>query len=102
MRDISLIETPPKDRLAIHTVVTPFSPKLITGAIKRELARGGQVYFVHNRVEDIEGFARRIEKWVPQAKVVVIHGQMTGPMLERRMLAFIRGEYNVLVLLLAQ
>lgn len=97
LRDISLIETPPKDRLAIHTVVTPFSPKLITGAIKRELARGGQVYFVHNKVEDIDGYARRIEKWVPQAKVIVIHGQMSGAMLERRMLQFIRGEYDVLV-----
>jgi transcription-repair coupling factor (superfamily II helicase) len=97
LRDISLIETPPKDRLAIHTVITPFSRKLITDAVKKELSRGGQVYFVHNRVEDIDSFAQRIENWVPQANVVVIHGQMTGPMLEERMIAFIRREYNVLV-----
>jgi transcription-repair coupling factor (superfamily II helicase) len=97
IRDISLIETPPKDRLAIHTVVTPFSRKLITDAIKTELARGGQVYFVHNRVEDIDSFAQRIENWAPQAKVVVIHGQMSGAMLEKRMIAFIRKDYNVLV-----
>ena len=97
LRDISLIETPPKDRLAIHTVVTSFSRNLITSAVRRELLRGGQVYFIHNRVEDIESMARMLENWVPEARVVFIHGQMTGSELEKRMLAFVREEYNILI-----
>ncbi len=97
LRDISLIETPPKDRLAIHTVVTPFSRKLITSGIKTELARGGQVYFIHNKILDIDSIARMIEKWVPEAKVAVIHGQISGLTLEKRMIDFIQMKYNVLV-----
>jgi transcription-repair coupling factor (superfamily II helicase) len=69
LRDISLIETPPKDRLAIHTVVTPFNRNLITSGIKTELARSGQVYFIHNRISDIDSIAQMIERWVPEAKV---------------------------------
>ena len=97
LRDISLIETPPKDRLAIDTVVTSFSLKLVTSAIKMELARKGQVYFIHNRIEDIDRVARIIEKSVPQARVVVIHGKMSGVSLEKRMIDFISQKYNVLV-----
>jgi transcription-repair coupling factor (superfamily II helicase) len=97
LRDISLIETPPRDRLAIHTVVTPLSKKLISSAIKKELARGGQVYFIHNRVEDIETMAQMITTWVPDAKVVVVHGKMSGVALEKRMIDFIAKKYDVLV-----
>ncbi|MFB0565275.1 MAG: transcription-repair coupling factor [Candidatus Aminicenantaceae bacterium] len=97
LRDISLIETPPKDRLAIHTVVTHFSRQLIASAINKELNRGGQVYFIHNKIDDIEGVARMIEKLVLQAKVVVIHGKMSSPTLEQRMIDFINQKYNVLV-----
>ncbi len=97
LRDISHIETPPKDRLAIHTVVTPFSRELITSAIKKELARGGQAYFIHNRVQNIEAVASMIEKWVKEAKAAVVHGKMSGVMLEKRMIDFIQLKYNVLV-----
>lgn len=97
LRDISLIETPPKDRLAIHTVVTPFNRKLIASAIKMELVRGGQVYYIHNRIEDIEDVSRMIEKLVPQAKVAVIHGKMSGLTLEERMIDFVSQKYSVLV-----
>lgn len=97
LRDISLIETPPKDRLAIHTVVTTFSRNLITSAVRRELQRSGQVYFIHNRVEDIESMARMLENWVPEARVVFIHGQMSGSELEKRMLDFIQEKYNILI-----
>lgn len=97
LNDVSLIETPPKDRLAIHTVVTHFSPKLIASAIKTELSRGGQVYFIHNRIEDIDKVAQTIEKLVPQSKVVVIHGKISSATLEQRMIDFISNECNVLV-----
>jgi transcription-repair coupling factor (superfamily II helicase) len=97
LRDISLIETAPKDRLAIHTVVTTFRSSLIIQAIKNELGRGGQVYFIHNKIENIDTIAQMIEKWVPQAKVVTIHGQMPSAQLERRMVSFIEQKSNVLV-----
>lgn len=97
LRDISLIETAPKDRLAIHTVVTSFSRGLIASAIKAELGRGGQVYFIHNRIEDIDSIANMIQKWIPQARIVTVHGQMTGAELEKRMLGFIERKFDVLV-----
>jgi len=97
LRDISIIETPPKDRLAIHTVVTPFNQNLVTSAIKKELARGGQVYFIHNRVEDIDSISQMIKKWVNEAQIAVIHGKMSGNILERRMIDFIQRKYNILV-----
>ncbi|MBC7361791.1 MAG: transcription-repair coupling factor [Candidatus Aminicenantes bacterium] len=97
LRDISLIETPPRDRLAVHTVVAPFNSRLIASAIKQELDRQGQVYYIHNRIEDIDKVARMVEKLVPQAKVITIHGRMSGPELEKRMLDFINQKYNVLV-----
>jgi len=97
LRDISLIETPPRDRLAVHTVVAPFSTRLIATAIKQELDRKGQVFYVHNRIEDIEKVKELIEKLLPQARVISIHGRMKGPELEKRMLEFINQKYNVLV-----
>ncbi len=97
LRDISLIETPPKDRLAIHTVVTTFSRRLIISAIRRELGRGGQVYFIHNRVEDIGSMTRMLESWVPEALVATVHGQMSGAVLEKRMIDFIQKKYNILI-----
>jgi transcription-repair coupling factor (superfamily II helicase) len=97
LRDISLIETPPKDRLAVHTSVTTFSPKLITTAVRRELNRGGQVYYIFNKIEEMEHMASLIEKWVPAARVVTIHGQMRPQELERRMIDFIDQKHNVMV-----
>jgi transcription-repair coupling factor (superfamily II helicase) len=97
LRDMSVIETPPKDRMAIQTVVAKFDEKLIRTAIEVELERGGQVYFVHNRVETIYELASKIRELVPQARVVVGHGQMPEAELERTMLAFMDGEFDVLV-----
>jgi transcription-repair coupling factor (superfamily II helicase) len=97
LRDMSIIETPPKDRMAIQTVVAKFDEKLIRSAIEVELERGGQVYFVHNRVESIYEIALRIQELVPAARVAVGHGQMGEAELERVMLAFMRNEYDVLV-----
>ena len=97
LRDISLIETPPRDRLAVHTVVTPFNAKLIASAVRQEIGRGGQVYVIHNRIEDIDKVAELIVKLVPQARVVAIHGRMGGAALEKRMLDFVDRKYDVLV-----
>jgi len=97
LRDISLIETPPRDRLAVHTVVTAFSPKLTASAVRQELKRGGQVYYIHNRIEDIEHTSSVLGKLVPEAKLSVIHGRMPGLTLEKRMLDFINQRSNVLV-----
>jgi transcription-repair coupling factor (superfamily II helicase) len=97
LRDMSVIETPPKDRMAIQTVVAKFDEKIIRSAVEVELERGGQVYFVHNRVESIYDIAARIQELVPAARVAVGHGQMGETELERVMLAFMRHEYDVLV-----
>ena len=96
LRDMSVIETPPKDRMAIQTIVAKFDEKLVRTAIEMELERSGQVYFVHNRVETIYELAAKIRELVPQARVVVAHGQMPESELERAMLAFMDGEYDVL------
>ncbi|PYU35395.1 MAG: transcription-repair coupling factor [Acidobacteria bacterium] len=97
LRDMSVIETPPKDRLAIQTVVAPFSESAIRRAIVEELDREGQVFFVHNRVESIYSMAALIQKLAPKARVVVGHGQMGERELEKVMLQFIRDEADVLV-----
>jgi transcription-repair coupling factor (superfamily II helicase) len=97
LRDMSVIETPPKDRMAIQTVVAKFDEKIIRSAIELELERGGQVYFVHNRVESIYEIASRIQELVPAARVIVGHGQMGESELERVILAFMHHEYDVLV-----
>ncbi|HET7104870.1 MAG TPA: transcription-repair coupling factor [Terracidiphilus sp.] len=97
LRDMSVIETPPKDRMAIQTVVAKFDEKLVRSAIEVELERGGQVYFVHNRVESIYEIATRIQEMVPAARVAVGHGQMSEGELEKAMLAFMHHEFDVLV-----
>jgi transcription-repair coupling factor (superfamily II helicase) len=97
LRDMSVIETPPKDRMAIQTVVAKFDEKIVRSAIEVELERGGQVYFVHNRVESIYEIASRIQELVPGARVAVGHGQMGEKELESVMLAFMRHEFDVLV-----
>ena len=97
LRDMSVIETPPKDRMAIQTVVAKFDEKIVRSAVEVELERGGQVYFVHNRVESIYEIAARIQELVPAARVVVGHGQMGEKELESVMLAFMHHEFDVLV-----
>jgi transcription-repair coupling factor (superfamily II helicase) len=97
LRDMSLIETPPRDRLAIQTVVAPFREDLVQRAIETELARDGQVFFIHNRVESIYSLGAMVQKLVPKARVVVAHGQMGEKELESVMLKFIRDEADVLV-----
>ncbi|HZD45641.1 MAG TPA: transcription-repair coupling factor, partial [Acidobacteriaceae bacterium] len=97
LRDMSVIETPPKDRMAIQTVVAKFDEKLIRSAIEVELERGGQVYFVHNRVETIHELAAKIQDLVPAARIAVGHGQMGEGALEKVMLSFMHHEHDVLV-----
>jgi transcription-repair coupling factor (superfamily II helicase) len=97
IRDISVIETPPKDRLAIQTAVVPFTDDFIREALEFEVGRGGQIFFVHNRVESIYSMKEYLEKLVPGLKVIVGHGQMEERELERAMLAFIQREYDVLL-----
>ena len=97
LRDMSVIETPPKDRLAIQTVVAPYDEKLIQSAIDLELQRGGQVFFVHNRVDSIWQRAASIQALAPGARVGVGHGQMGDAELEKAMLAFMRHEYDIFV-----
>lgn len=97
LRDMSVIETPPRDRLAIQTVVAPFNEEMVRRAVETELARDGQVYIIHNRVESIYSLAALVSKLAPQAKVVVGHGQLGEKELETAMLKFIREEANVLV-----
>ena len=97
IRDMSTITTPPEERLPVKTTVAEYDEHLIRQAILRELDRGGQVYFVHNRVQGIEVVANHIRRIVPEARVAVAHGQMSERELERTMLAFARGEIDVLV-----
>src|SRR5213083_1760143 len=97
MRDMSLIETPPRDRLAIQTQVVQFSENVVKSAIEIELARGGQVFFIHNRVETIETIAALVQRLAPQVRLAVGHGQMNEKELERVMLDFIDYKYDVLV-----
>lgn len=97
LRDMSVIETAPKDRMAIQTVVAPFDEKLIRSAIEHELERSGQAYFVHNRVESIYEIASKIQELVPRARVIVGHGQMSEGELEKVMLSFMKHEADVLV-----
>jgi transcription-repair coupling factor (superfamily II helicase) len=97
MRDMSVIETPPKDRLAIHTVVAHFNPELITTAIEQELSRGGQVYYIHNRIDTIFMRAAMIKELLPQCRIGVGHGQMGEGELEKVLLGFMRHEYDVFV-----
>ena len=97
LRDMSLIETPPRDRLAIQTQVVQFSENVIKSAIDLELGRGGQVFLIHNRVETIETIAALVKRLVPEARLAVGHGQMNEKEMERVMLDFIEHKYDVLV-----
>jgi transcription-repair coupling factor (superfamily II helicase) len=97
LRDISVIETPPEGRRPIHTYVGEYDDDLVRGAIERELERGGQVFYLHDRVETIDEAAERIRALVPVARVAVAHGQMEAAALERQMLDFLRGSDQVLV-----
>lgn len=96
-RDLSVIETPPVDRLPIQTIVRSYDPDLVRRAIEDELARGGQVFYLHNRVQSIDSVAALINELVPKARVIVGHGQMPEHTLERVMTRFVAGEYDVLV-----
>jgi transcription-repair coupling factor (superfamily II helicase) len=97
VRDISNLETPPDDRLAIETRVTRFEPELVRHAIMRELNRGGQIFFVHNRVQDIEKVQQRLEQIVPEARIAIGHGQMPEGQLERVMLDFVDHRFDLLL-----
>ncbi|MCB1025701.1 MAG: transcription-repair coupling factor, partial [Acidobacteria bacterium] len=97
MRDMSVIETPPRDRLAINTQVVQFSEGVIKSAIELELSRNGQVFFIHNRVQTIEAIAAHIQKIVPSARIVIGHGQMGEKELEQVMLDFVDHKFDVLI-----
>ncbi|MDX2285014.1 MAG: transcription-repair coupling factor [Bacteroidia bacterium] len=97
IRDLSVITTAPPNRQPIETQVVPFSPTVIRDAITYELKRGGQVFFIHPRVKDIEEVAAAIKKLTPDARIGIGHGQMTGPKLEQVMVNFIEGAYDVLI-----
>ena len=96
-RDMSIIETPPADRFPVQTYVVEDNDAIIAGAIKRELKRGGQVYFVYNRVDTIDRMREKLEALVPDARVQTAHGQMPEELLERVMMDFYEGEYDILL-----
>jgi transcription-repair coupling factor (superfamily II helicase) len=96
-RDMSTIQTPPHDRLPVETVVTQYDERIIRDAIQRELQRGGQVFFLHNRVTTIETMRAKLQTLVPQAKIVVGHGQMNSDELEDVMTKFVNGDADVLL-----
>jgi len=97
LRELSLIATPPSDRLAVRTTVAQPSEVRVRDAIRSEMERGGQCYVIHNRVETIDRFTQRLQRWVPDARFAVAHGQMDAQELEDILVAFIRGEHDVLV-----
>jgi len=97
VRDLSVIETPPKDRMAVETAILPFDPQLVREAVEYELERGGQVYYVYNRVETIERMLGYLREMVPRVRVTVGHGQLEEGELARRMHAFTAGEYDLLL-----
>ena len=97
IRDMSLIEDPPEDRYPVQTYVTDYDENLVAEAIEREIDRGGQVFFVHNRVNDIDQVTARLQKLVPDAKIQFAHGQMGEVKLEKLMMSFLNHEFDVLV-----
>ncbi len=97
VRDLSLIATSPKDRLPIITEVVEFDPEIVRNAILREIDRGGQVFFVHNRVQTIESMYEYLKSIVPKAEIVIAHGQMHEKGMEEVMLAFMAGRFNILL-----
>ncbi|MCQ9206353.1 MAG: transcription-repair coupling factor [Omnitrophica bacterium] len=96
-RDISVIDTPPLERLPVKTHITEFDTRVIREAIKKEIKRRGQIYFVHNRVEDIEKICERIKRMSPESRIAVAHGQMNEKNLESTMGEFIKGNIDILV-----
>ncbi len=96
-RDLSVINTPPPNRYPVQTELHPFNEEVIRDAIMYELSRGGQVFFVNNRIQNIMEIAGLVARIVPDARIAIGHGQMEGPKLERVMLGFVEGEYDVLV-----
>ncbi len=97
VRDLSVIETPPKDRMAVETAILPWNPQLVREAIELELERGGQIYYVYNRVESIEEMLRTLKEIVPGVRITVGHGQLDETELSRRMHAFTNREFDVLL-----
>lgn len=97
IRDISNLETPPQGRMPIETRICRFDPELVRHAIRRELAREGQIYFVHNRVYDIEAVAFKLQQIVPEARIVIGHGQMNERDLEEVMIKFVKHEADILL-----
>jgi transcription-repair coupling factor (superfamily II helicase) len=97
VRDLSLIQTPPKNRMSIKTVVVPFSDAVVQKAIVQELDRGGQVYYLHNRIDSIYGVTRALQQLVPKARIAIGHGQMSEAELEPVMASFVEGDIDVLV-----
>ncbi len=97
LRDMSVIETPPQERLPIRTVIREYDDTLIREAILREIDRGGQVFFVHNRVQGIQVIAQKLQRLLPEARIAVGHGQMNEEQLERVMVGFANGDFDILV-----
>ncbi len=97
IRDLSVIESPPEDRQTIRTYITEFDEEVIREAVRRELRRGGQVFFVHNRVQSIAAMERLLRRLVPEAKLGIAHGQMAGHDLEKVMLAFVKRDVDLLL-----
>jgi transcription-repair coupling factor (superfamily II helicase) len=97
IRDMSVIESPPKDRLSIQTNVVKFDAQVIERAVRNELARGGQIYFVHNRVESIFSIGNLLQRLVPEARIVIGHGQMNEHELERAMMGFVERKFDILL-----
>ncbi|OPL19130.1 MAG: hypothetical protein AVO35_12285 [Candidatus Aegiribacteria sp. MLS_C] len=96
-RDISLIATPPRDRYPVHTELTDFNPRIVARAVKRELERDGQVFFVHNRIQSIESVREKLQSLLPEVRIVVAHGRMGPRQLEEVMHRFMEGEYDMLL-----
>ena len=96
VRDISVIETPPANRMSIQTNLIPFRKSVIGSAIRKEMKRGGQTYFVHNRIESLPVMANRLKQICPDARIVLAHGKMIEKELERTMLDFVAGKYDIL------
>lgn len=97
LRDMSIIETPPQERLPIRTTIREYDENLVREAILREIDRGGQVFFVHNRVQGIQIIAQKLQQLIPEARIIVGHGQMHEEQLERVMVGFSNGDYDVLI-----
>ncbi|MEM9227291.1 MAG: DEAD/DEAH box helicase, partial [Verrucomicrobiota bacterium] len=96
-REISVIETPPRNRLPIQTMVKAYDDKLVKEAIEFEIKRGGQVFYLHNRVQSIESVAQRLQEMLPELRIAIGHGQMEEAQLEKVMMRFVAGEFDVLV-----